>query len=83
MEGLNQWNFNIFVKNIVWNIVSLIPMFYLMFWPKTSANARSGPGFHVCGLNKIIPDWKRNSQSGCPVESELQWTSFKDCLAEW
>jgi len=30
------------------------------------------PGFHVCGLNKIIPDWKRNSQSGCPVESELQ-----------
>ena len=41
MEGLNQWNFNIFVKNIVWNIVSLIPMFYLMFWPKTSANAHS------------------------------------------
>ena len=21
----------------------------------------AGPGNHVCGLNKIIPDWKRNS----------------------
>ena len=24
-----------------------------------------------------FPDWKRNFQSGCPAESELQWTSFK------
>ena len=26
------------------------------------------PGYHVCGSNKIIPVWKRNSQSGQGVQ---------------